>query len=409
MLPATPGQPAKETMVIPLVLGLVAPNGRDLPLRLADGRTIERGVLTLTRPAETFVFTGVPARPVASLNRGFSAPIKLTANLSADDLRFLAAHDSDAFNRWEALQTLAVTLLIDNVKALRAGAPTRSDPGLAKALDAILADPRLEPAFVARALALPTESDVARELGRDVDPDAIFTVRNELRAAVGGALGPALRETYRRLSETAPYSPDAASAGRRSLKNIALDLLAASSGSAAIAIAARQYQSADNMTDRMAAMTTLSLHAVRERQAAIDDFYRRYQADPLVIDKWFALQAAIPEATTLDRVRELTSHPAFSLTNPNRVRALVWAFAQMNQTQFNRADGAGYAFVVDNVLALDPINPQVASRLMGVFKSWRALEPGRRAKAEAELRRVAATSSLSTDVRDIVERSLAET
>jgi aminopeptidase N len=409
MLPATPGQPAKETMVIPLVLGLVAPNGRDLPLRLADGRTIERGVLTLTRPAETFVFTGVPARPVASLNRGFSAPIKLTANLSADDLRFLAAHDSDAFNRWEALQTLAVTLLIDNVKALRAGAPTRSDPGLAKALDAILADPRLEPAFVARALALPTESDVARELGRDVDPDAIFTVRNELRAAVGGALGPALRETYRRLSETAPYSPDAASAGRRSLKNIALDLLAASGSSAAIAMAARQYSSADKMTDRMAAVTTLSLHPVRERQAAIDDFYRRYREDALVLDKWFALQAAIPEATTLDRVRELTSHPAFSLTNPNRVRALVWAFAQMNQTQFNRADGAGYAFVVDNVLALDPINPQVASRLMGVFKSWRALEPGRRAKAEAELRRVAATSSLSTDVRDIVERSLAET
>jgi aminopeptidase N len=262
---------------------------------------------------------------------------------------------------------------------------------------------------VARALALPTESDVARELGRDVDPDAIFTARNELRAAVGGALGPALRETYRRLSETAPYSPDAASAGRRSLKNIALDLLAASGSSAAIAMAARQYSSADNMTDRMAAVTTLSLHPVRERQAAIDDFYRRYREDALVLDKWFALQAAIPEATTLDRVRELTSHPAFSLTNPNRVRALVWAFAQMNQTQFNRADGAGYAFVVDNVLALDPINPQVASRLMGVFKSWRALEPGRRAKAEAELRRVAATSSLSTDVRDIVERSLAET
>jgi aminopeptidase N len=396
-------------MAIPLVLGLVAPDGRDLPLRLADGRTLERGVLMLTRPAETFVFTGVPARPVASLNRGFSAPIKLTANLSADDLRFLAAHDGDAFNRWEALQTLAVTLLIDNVKALRAGAPTRTDPGLAKALDAILADPRLEPAFVARALALPTESDVARELGRDVDPDAIFTVRNELRAAVGGALGPALRETYRRLSETAPYSPDAASAGRRSLKNIALDLLAASGSSAAIAMAARQYSSADNMTDRMAAVTTLSLHPVRERQAAIDDFYRRYREDALVLDKWFALQAAIPEATTLDRVRELTSHPAFSLTNPNRVRALVWAFAQMNQTQFNRADGAGYAFVVDNVLALDPINPQVASRLMGVFKSWRALEPGRRAKAEAELRRVAATSSLSTDVRDIVDRSLAET
>jgi aminopeptidase N len=409
MLPATPGQPVKEPQVIPLALGLVAPDGRDLPLRRADGRAVERGVLVLTRPAETFVFTNVPQRPVASLNRGFSAPIRLTANLNADDLRFLAARDSDAFNRWQALQTLAVTLLIDNVKALRAGQPMRQDAGLLSALGAIVADTALEPAFVARALTLPTEADVARELGRDVDPDAIFAARNALRTAVGDALGPALRDIYRRLSVSAPYSPDAESAGRRNLKNVALDLLAASSGSAAIAIAARQYASADNMTDRMAAIATLSLHPVRERQAAIDDFYRRYQADPLVIDKWFALQAAIPEAATLDRVRELTGHPAFSLGNPNRVRSLVGAFAMMNQTQFNRADGAGYAFLTDTVLALDGRNPQVASRMMTAFKSWRALEPGRRGKAEAELRRVAAAPSLSTDVRDIVERSLADT
>jgi aminopeptidase N len=155
-------------------------------------------------------------------------------------------------------------------------------------------------------------------------------------------------------------------------------------------------------------MTTLSLHPVRERQAAIDDFYRRYHADPLVIDKWFSLQAAIPEAVTLDHVKELTRHPAFSLGNPNRVRSLVGAFAMMNQTQFNRADGAGYGFLADTVMALDARNPQVASRMMTAFKSWRALEPGRRGKAEAELRRVAAAPSLSTDVRDIVERSLAE-
>ena len=173
-------------------------------------------------------------------------------------------------------------------------------------------------------------------------------------------------------------------------------------------MAARQYQAADNMTDRMAAMTTLSLHPVRERQAAIDDFYRRYHADPLVIDKWFALQAAIPEAGTLDHVKELTRHPAFSLGNPNRVRSLVGAFAMMNQTQFNRADGAGYGFLADTVMALDARNPQVASRMITAFKSWRALEPGRRGKAEAELRRVAAAQALSTDVRDIVERSLAE-
>ncbi|HEX4552430.1 MAG TPA: aminopeptidase N, partial [Xanthobacteraceae bacterium] len=319
MLRPTPGQSVKEPMVIPLAVGLIAPDGHDLPLTLADGRTVERGVLVLSDPAETFVFAHVAARPVASLNRAFSAPVKLTANLTPDDLHFLAAHDSDPFNRWQALQSLASTLLTDNVRALRAGHPMRTDGGLIAALGAILADPQVEPAFAAQALAVPSEADIARELGRDVDPDAIFTARVALRAEIGNALGSALRDAYRRLSDSGPYTPDAASAGRRSLKNIALDLLAASGSSAAIALAARQYQSADNMTDRMAAVSTLSLYPVRERQAAIDDFYRRYQSDPLVIDKWFALQAAIPEPGTLDRVHELTRHPAFSLGNPNRV------------------------------------------------------------------------------------------
>jgi aminopeptidase N len=408
ILRPTPGQPTKDPMVIPLALGLLGPNGRDIPLTLADGSSPDRGVLVLAKPTETFVFTDVATRPVVSINRGFSAPIKLTANLTPDDLRFLAAHDSDPFNRWQALQTLATALLTDNVRARRAGDAMRGDEGLLAVLAAILADTKLEPAFVAQALTMPSEADIARELGCDVDPDAIFAARTALRAAIGDALGPALRETYRRLSDPGPYSPDAASAGRRSLKNVSLDLLAAGGGAAAIALAARQYHNADNMTDRMAAISTLSLHATRERQAAIDDFYRRHESDPLVIDKWFALQAMIPEPETLDRVRELTRHPAFSLANPNRVRSLIGAFAQQNQTQFNRADGAGFAFVADSVLALDGRNPQVASRLMTAFKSWRALEPMRRAKAEAELRRVAAAPSLSTDVKDIVERSLAE-
>ena len=405
---ATPGQPNKEPLAIPLALGLVGPDGRDVPLTLTYGRRLANGVLVLSRPSETFTFANVPTRPVASLNRGFSAPIKLTSNLTPEDLHFLAAHDSDPFNRWQALQSLASGLLADNVAALRAGRTMRTDTTLIEALAAVLAEPALEPAFVAQMLTVPAEADIAREIGRDVDPDAIFAARNALRAAIGGALAPALRDAYRRLAESGPYSPDAASAGRRSLKTIALDLLAASGSSTAIALAARQYQAADNMTDRMAAITTLSLQPVRERQAAIDDFYRRYESDPLVIDKWLSLQAAIPEAGTLDRVRELTRHSAFSLSNPNRVRSLIGAFAQANQTQFNRADGAGYAFVADTVLALDGPNPQVASRMMTAFKSWRALEPARRGKAEAELRRVAATPSLSTDVRDIVERSLAE-
>jgi len=214
-----------------------------------------------------------------------------------------------------------------------------------------------------------------------------------------------LRETYRRLQDEGPYSPDAASAGRRALKNVCLDLLAAA-GVSAIALAARQYHQATNMTDRIAALSTLSLHPAPERQAAIDDFYRRYAGDPLIIDKWLSLQAAIPEVATLERVRALTRHPAFSLSNPNRVRALVGAFAQTNQTQFNRPDGAGFAFLADTVLALDPKNPQVAARLSTALRSWRALEPTRRAHAEAALQRIAAAPNLSRDVSDIVARSL---
>ena len=404
-VPPTPGQPVKEAMVIPLAVGLIGPDGRDMSLAFNDGRPVVRGVLTLNQPAQSFTFVGVPHRPVLSLNRGFSAPIKVTANLSADDLKFIAAHDSDPFNRWQAVQSLANTLLTDNVAAIRGGGTPHDDEELIAALAALLNDPALEPAFVALMLTMPSEADIARDIGRDVDPDAIFAARTRLRTTIGARLGPALRETYRRLQEDGPYSPDAASAGRRALKNACLDLLAAA-GVSAIALAARQYHQATNMTDRIAALTTLSHYGVPERQAAIDDFYRRYAADPLIIDKWLSLQAAIPEPATLERVRALTAHPAFSLANPNRVRALIGAFAQSNQTQFNRADGAGYAFLAETVLALDPKNPQVASRLSTAFRSWRALEPVRRAQAETALRHIAAEPKLSRDVNDIVSRSL---
>ncbi len=406
MLPPTPGQPVKEPMVIPLAIGFLGPDGRDRPVTLAGGPAVERGVITLTQAKQTFVFTGLDQRPVMSLNRGFSAPVKLTANLRDGDLAFLAAHDSDSFNRWQAVQTLATALLIENVAAHRRGASRRSADALIAALAAILGDHGLEPAYVSQALALPTEGDIAREIGTDVDPDAIFAARRELRAAVGRALHGALEATYGRMTDAGPYSPDAASAGRRALRNLALDLLAAGDPATGVARAAKQYRDADNMTDRMAALAVLSLNAVPERQAAFDDFYRRYDGDALVIDKWFGLQAMIPEPETLDRVHALTAHPAFSLANPNRVRALVGSFAQGNQTQFNRADGAGYAFHADTMIALDAINPQVAARLMTAFRSWRVLEPVRRGHAEAALKRVAAAPALSRDVNDIVARSL---
>ena len=404
--PPTPGQPVKEPMTIPLAVTLLDSSGREMPLALSDGSSPEHGVLTLTKPTETFVFTGVRERPVPSLNRGFSAPIKLAVERTSDDLRFLAAHDSDPFNRWQALQTLATSVLIDNVTR-RHDSGAHRNKGLIEALASVLAQQTLEPAFAALALTLPSEADIARDIGKDVDPGAIFRERTTLRAVVGEELAGALQLTYRRMTSSQPYSPDAASAGRRALRNCCLDLLVASGDKVARALAVEQFTSADNMTDRLAALATLSLRDVPERDQAFDAFYTRFQSDALVIDKWLSLQAAIPETATLDRVRSLTSHKAFSFGNPNRVRSLIGSFAQTNQTQFNRADGAGYDFVADCVLALDPKNPQVAARLMTAFRSWRALEPVRRAKAEATLRRVARNAGLSRDVRDIVDRSLA--
>jgi aminopeptidase N len=257
------------------------------------------------------------------------------------------------------------------------------------------------------ALVPPGEADVARDIGRDVDPDAIFRARSALRAAIGERLAPQLSALYGRLYSAGGYSPDARSAGRRALRNMALDLMAATGKSAEIARAYQQYTIADNMTDRMAALATLSLHDVVERQRALDHFYARYSSDALVVDKWFSLQATVPEPGVLDKVRSLTAHPAFSLANPNRVRALIGAFAQGNPTQFNRADGAGYEFVADTVRALDPKNPQVSARLATAFRSWRMLESGRRAKAEAALTRLKATPGLSRDLNDIIERALA--
>jgi len=389
-----------------LVIGLVGGHGCDLPLKPSNGRAIERGLLTLSKTTESIEFAEIGERPVLSLNRRFSAPIRLVLDLSAEDLRFLAAYDSDAFNRWQAVQTLANRLLVDNSSASRANRPMREDAGLLEAFRAVLADTSLEPAFAALMLTLPSETDIAREIGRDVDPDAVFAARSALRAAVGEHFAAALLDNYRRLSDTGPYRSDAASAGRRALRNTCLDLMVATRGPEGISLAAAQYRTADNMTDRLAALSTLSLWDVPERAAALDDFYGRYAHDPLVIDKWLALQAAIPEPATLERVKALTTHRAFSLANPNRVRALIHAFALTNQKEFNRADGAGYDFIVDIALRLDAKNPQLAARLLSAFKSWRTFEPGRRTLAEAALRRAAAAQSLSADVTDIVQRAL---
>ncbi len=405
-VPPTPGQPIKQPMIVPLSLGLVGKDGHDLPLKLSAD-AISNTVVVLADAAATFEFVDVDERPILSINRGFSAPIKLVNGLSADDLAFLAAHDSDPFNRWQAVQTISMRLLVDNVAALRAGRKMRIDDQLIGALASIISDAALEPAFIALALIPPGEGDIAREIGRDIDPDLIFQARSAFRSAIGERLRAPLTTIYdQKMHVPGGYSPDATSAGRRALRNVATDLLAATGQPADIARASRQYETADNMTDRMAALGTLCLHDTPKRLQALDSFYARYASDALVVDKWFSLQATIPRPETLEKVRNLTTHPAFSFANPNRIRALIGAFAQGNATQFNRADGAGYNFIADTVLALDPKNPQVSARLATAFRTWRTLEPGRRAKAEAALARVKSNPGISRDLADIVERAL---
>ncbi|MDF2996313.1 MAG: pepN [Xanthobacteraceae bacterium] len=403
----TPGQPDKLPMVIPLRIGLIGPNGRDMPVGAPDGGNARDGVLVLSEPRQSFTFAGVTERPVPSLNRGFSAPVALKTGLSSEDLLFLARHDADPFNRFDAAQTLALAHLVEATEAARAGRAPAAPAALINALGSVLTDTALDPAFIAQALTVPSESDIAREIGADVDPDAVFTARTALRRALGRALAPELASAYERFATPGPYSPDAAAAGRRALKNGCLDLLAVSREADGIARTVALYRAADNMTDRFTALAILAHSAPEERDAALADFHARFRDDPLVVDKWLALQAQIADAGTLDRVRALTAHLSFSMGNPNRVRALIGSFAAANQTQFNRADGAGHAFVVDAVLALDSKNPQVAARLLAAFKSWRSLEPVRRASAEAALKRVASTTGLSPDVSDIATRSLA--
>ena len=405
--PPTPGQAAKQPMQIPVRFGLVGQNGEDLAFDKATGGLVEGDVIQLTEQSQTIVFHGVSTKPVPSLLRGFSAPVRLSMDLPPSDLLFLLRTDADPFNRWQAAQTLATRTLIAGTASASRGERVDIDPKLIEALADVAENDDLEAAFRAQVIQLPSEADIAREIGRDVDPEAIAIARNQVRAQIADRVGGRLAAVVDRLGSAAPFSPDAASAGRRALANAALDLMIADASEEAIARVVTRYRTADNMTDRSAALAILVNAALPERTAALADFYERYRNDALVLDKWLTFEASVPAEETLDRVRELLGHPAFSMTNPNRIRALVGTFAGANQTQFNRADGLGYEFLADFVIDLDRRNPQTAARLLVSFRSWKALEPHRRALAEAALRRVAEVPDLSTDTRDIVTRTLA--
>ncbi|MGD0563545.1 MAG: aminopeptidase N [Roseiarcus sp.] len=409
-LAPTPGQPAKSPMTMPIALGLVDPEGAEVELVSADAGPAElrSGVFALEGVRRTLEFTGVSRRPALSFLRGFSAPVRVFDDLGDDDLVTLLKHDRDSFNRWQALQNLATRLLLRSVSDIRSGSAPTSEPAFIGAYGSVVADAlsgRIDPAFAAQALSLPSEADIAREMAVNVDPDAIFRAREDLRGALGRAHAANLIALHDAMADAAAFSPDATSAGRRALRNGALAMFVGGNAIEGGARAHRQFAEADNMTARLGALASIATIPGAPRERALEAFARRFAAEPLILDKWFALQAQIPEPETLERVRGLMTHHAFSLSNPNRVRALIGGFTA-NATQFNRADGAGYDLLCEIVLILDPTNPQIAARLLTALRSWRSLEAVRQAKAEAVLRRIIGQQTLSADVRDIVTRSL---
>jgi aminopeptidase N len=401
--PLTPGQPNKEPMAIPVVVGLVAEDGT--PIAMTSSQVDSRGVFILDKAEDTLIFSGIASHPVPSLFRGFSAPVKVALDLSNEDLLVLLRYDTDAFNRWQAAQTVAMRLLV--ASSTGQTAEEAELEAFSSALCAFLdSDAMRDPAFAALVLTLPSEADIAQEIGSDVDPEAIHHARTAMRRRIGRTCVSHLQDVYRALSGPGSYSPDAASAGRRALRNASLDTLAIADPILGERLAADQFEAASNMTDRLAALHAL-LHLPGDaRERAVAAFGQRYSGEPLVLDKWFTLQATIPEEGALQRVKGLMEHPAFSLHNPNRVRALIGSFAMLNQMQFNRADGAGYDFLARIVLRVDELNPQLAARLLTAFSSWRMMEKTRREHARRALLTIVEKPNLSRDVGDIASRSV---
>ena len=402
----TPGQPDKLPVPIPVAMGLLGPDGHELPTRLAGeaNASTDSRVLLLDEVEKRFVFENVPAPPVPSLLRGSSAPVKL-AGLSRNRLRFLATHDTDPFVRWDSGQRYATALLLDLVAGLRAGGAPAMDDGLAEAQAALLAGADADLQFAAEALALPSEAFVADQM-EVADPDAIHEARDFLRGELGRRLAPALRTTYGRLADHGEPRIDPASVGRRALRNACLAYLAAA-GADGVALARTQFETATTMTDSLAALTVLAASDGPDRDAALAAFHARWRHDDLVLDKWFSIQATSPRPRTVRDVPALSRHPDFDLRNPNRVRALVGAFSAGNQVRFHDASGAGYRFLADMVIELDPLNGQTASRLVGPLGGWRRQDGGRQALMRAEMERILAAPGLSRLTYEKISKALA--
>ncbi|WP_296319847.1 aminopeptidase N [Reyranella sp.] len=404
----TPGQPEKKPMHIPLSVGLLDGAGRDLPLKLA-GEAAAGGttrVLDVRNTRDVFVFEDVPEEPVASLLRGFSAPVKLDAPRSDDELTFLMAHDSDPFARWEAGQQLAARLILELVEARKAGKPMAVPDHFVDAIRRTLDDQRLDRSFIADVVTLPGLAFLG-ELMPEIDIDGLWAAQQRVRSVLSDQLADRWGSVYDANHASGPYRFTPGEVGRRRLRSTALSYLSTDKGDAARKRAVAYFESAGNMTESIAGLTVLAELGGAEGEAALAAFYERWKGEALVLDKWFGIQARTPTEGTLERVKRLVDHPSYDRRNPNRVYSLIGAFASGNPVQFHQAGGAGYRFLADQVLATDRLNPQIAARLLGPLGSWRRYDAVRQELMKRELQRIVAEPGLSRDVFEIASKSLA--
>ncbi|MDZ4017558.1 aminopeptidase N [Pseudomonas sichuanensis] len=410
--PPTPDKVEKLPFVIPVALGLLDAEGNDLPLRLA-GESAANGtsrVLSVTEAEQTFTFEGIASKPLPSLLRGFSAPVKLSFPYDRDQLMFLMQHDSDGFNRWEAGQQLSVQVLQELIGQHQRGEALTLDQRLITALGTVVGNESLDPAMVAEMLSLPGEAYLT-EISQVADVDAIHAAREFARQQIAAQLFDALWGRYqanREVSRKTPYVASAEHFARRSLQNIALSYLMLSGKPQVVEATLEQFDQCDNMTERLTALAVLVNSPFEaERAKALETFAEHFKDNPLVMDQWFSVQAASALPGGLARVKALMQHPAFTLKNPNKVRALVGAFAGQNLVNFHAADGSGYRFLADLVIELNALNPQIASRQLAPLTRWRKYDDKRQALMKGELERILASGALSSDVYEVVSKSLA--
>ncbi|MBU6474831.1 MAG: aminopeptidase N [Alphaproteobacteria bacterium] len=389
-IPDTAGQTGKNPMHMPVLVGLLGNDGRDL---LPE----KTRLLHLRARQETFFFENVRERPVPSVLRQFSAPVKLKTQLSDGDLLFLMAHDSDGFNRREAGQTYLQRLILSR--------PHRLPEALYDAFGKLIADKAADRALIAKALTLPSESYLA-QLQDVIDVDGVHAARKLILSGIGKKYLAELQKLYEENMDSGPYSVAPASVGRRSLKNTALRYILAADASLGAALAAAQYKTAGNMTDKVAALVILGDAKTAAAAEAFADFYKTWKADPLVIDKWFGLQAVADRADAPEVVTLLLQHPDFTYKNPNRLRALIGNFAAGNPKWFHRDDGAGYRILAETVIRLNAINPSTAARLLTPLRQWRKYDAERKLLMENELKRILSEKDISNDVYEIVSKSL---